>query len=55
MSSSFKAENLDENLTNKISPSDPIVQSADINTKSTSYAGAAGAVTKDQPKVTSNF
>ncbi|GJZ23762.1 zinc knuckle CX2CX4HX4C containing protein, partial [Tanacetum coccineum] len=27
----------------------------DINTKSTSYAGDAGAVTKDQPKVISNF
>nr|GEV75925.1 hypothetical protein [Tanacetum cinerariifolium] len=36
-------------------PSDPIVQSVDINTKSTSYAGAAGASAKDQPKVNSNF
>ncbi|GJS52819.1 zinc knuckle CX2CX4HX4C containing protein [Tanacetum coccineum] len=27
----------------------------DINTKSTSYAGAAGASAKDQPKVNSNF
>ncbi|GJX06772.1 zinc knuckle CX2CX4HX4C containing protein [Tanacetum coccineum] len=36
-------------------PSDPIVQSVDINTKSTSYVGAAGASAKDQPKVNSNF
>ncbi|GJZ90262.1 zinc knuckle CX2CX4HX4C containing protein [Tanacetum coccineum] len=33
----------------------PIVQSMDINTKSTSYAGATGASTKGQPKVISNF
>nr|GFB37019.1 zinc knuckle CX2CX4HX4C [Tanacetum cinerariifolium] len=36
-------------------PSDPIIQFVDINTKSTSYAEAAGASTKDQPKVNSNF
>ncbi|GJW58707.1 zinc knuckle CX2CX4HX4C containing protein [Tanacetum coccineum] len=36
-------------------PSDPIVQSVDITTKSTSYVGAAGASAKDQPKVSSNF
>ncbi|GJX84967.1 zinc knuckle CX2CX4HX4C containing protein [Tanacetum coccineum] len=36
-------------------PSDPIVQSVDINTKSTSYAGATGISAKDQPKVNSNF
>nr|GEX25913.1 hypothetical protein [Tanacetum cinerariifolium] len=36
-------------------PSDPIVQSVDINTKSTSYAGAAGVSAKEQPKVNSNF
>ncbi|GKC50885.1 hypothetical protein Tco_1073630, partial [Tanacetum coccineum] len=35
--------------------SDPIVQSVDINTKLKSYAGAAGASAKDQPKVNSNF
>ncbi|GJT53586.1 zinc knuckle CX2CX4HX4C containing protein [Tanacetum coccineum] len=35
--------------------SDSIVQSIDINTLSTSYAGAAGANNKDQPKVMSNF
>ncbi|GJR00249.1 zinc knuckle CX2CX4HX4C containing protein [Tanacetum coccineum] len=33
----------------------PIVQSVDINTKSTSYAGAAGASAKNQPKVNFNF
>ncbi|GJQ96153.1 zinc knuckle CX2CX4HX4C containing protein [Tanacetum coccineum] len=38
-----------------VSPSDPIVQSVDINTKSTSYAGVVGASAKDQPKVNSNF
>ncbi|GJV93655.1 hypothetical protein Tco_1541468 [Tanacetum coccineum] len=32
-----------------------IVQSVDINTKSTFYAGVAGASAKDQPKVNSNF
>ncbi|GJS25996.1 zinc knuckle CX2CX4HX4C containing protein [Tanacetum coccineum] len=36
-------------------PSEPIVQSMDINTKSTFNAGATGARTKDQPKVNSNF
>ncbi|GKB14889.1 hypothetical protein Tco_0848812 [Tanacetum coccineum] len=35
--------------------SDPIVQFVDINTKSTSYARAAGSSAKDQPKVKSNF
>nr|GEX36061.1 ATPase, F1/V1/A1 complex, alpha/beta subunit, zinc knuckle CX2CX4HX4C [Tanacetum cinerariifolium] len=34
---------------------DPIVQSVDINTKSTFYARVAGASAKDQPKVNSNF
>nr|GFA57251.1 zinc knuckle CX2CX4HX4C [Tanacetum cinerariifolium] len=33
----------------------PIVQAVDINKKQTSYAGAVGASTKDQPKVCSNF
>ncbi|GKB00565.1 hypothetical protein Tco_0828558 [Tanacetum coccineum] len=36
-------------------PSDTIVQYVDINSKSTSYAGAAGASTKEQPKVNTNF
>nr|GEZ23611.1 zinc knuckle CX2CX4HX4C [Tanacetum cinerariifolium] len=35
-------------------PNDPIIQSVDINTKSTSYVGAVGASAKDQPNV-SNF
>ncbi|GJV13845.1 zinc knuckle CX2CX4HX4C containing protein [Tanacetum coccineum] len=35
--------------------SDHIVQSVDIITKSTSYAGATGASTKEQPNVSSNF
>ncbi|GJZ57657.1 zinc knuckle CX2CX4HX4C containing protein [Tanacetum coccineum] len=43
------------NVDESIIPSDPIVQSVDINTKSTSYVGAAGASEKDQPKVSSNF
>ncbi|GKB80621.1 zinc knuckle CX2CX4HX4C containing protein [Tanacetum coccineum] len=47
--------NADDNMPGMVSPSDPIVQSVDINTKSTSYARAAGASAKDQPKVNSNF
>nr|GEX84641.1 zinc knuckle CX2CX4HX4C [Tanacetum cinerariifolium] len=43
------------NLPDMVSPSDPIVQSVDINTKLTSYVRAAGASAKDQPKVNSNF
>ncbi|GJW11233.1 zinc knuckle CX2CX4HX4C containing protein [Tanacetum coccineum] len=35
-------------------PSDPIVQSVDIN-KSTSYVGVVGGSAKDQPNVNSNF
>nr|GEX35399.1 hypothetical protein [Tanacetum cinerariifolium] len=66
-----KADNINTNVTSsKVShvndsinlnvdestiPSGPIVQSVDINTKSTSYAGAAGASPKHQPKVNSNF
>nr|GEV44737.1 zinc knuckle CX2CX4HX4C [Tanacetum cinerariifolium] len=46
---------VDNSLSSKASPSDPNVQSVDINTKSTSYAGAAGANAKDKPKVNSNF
>ncbi|GKB11297.1 zinc knuckle CX2CX4HX4C containing protein [Tanacetum coccineum] len=45
----------DDNMPGMVLPSDPIVQSVDINTKSTSYAGATGASAKDQPKVNSNF
>nr|GEU51296.1 hypothetical protein [Tanacetum cinerariifolium] len=47
--------NVDDNPPGMVSPSEPIVQSVDINTKSTSYAGAAGESTKEQPKVNSNF
>nr|GEZ01693.1 zinc knuckle CX2CX4HX4C [Tanacetum cinerariifolium] len=47
------AENL--NVDESTMPSDPIFQSMDINTKSTSYARAAGTSAKDQPKVNSNF
>ncbi|GKA48492.1 hypothetical protein Tco_0741450 [Tanacetum coccineum] len=43
--------------TNTSEPShdSPIAQAVDIYTKSTSYAGAAAASAKDQPKVNSNF
>nr|GEX73453.1 hypothetical protein [Tanacetum cinerariifolium]GEY06180.1 hypothetical protein [Tanacetum cinerariifolium] len=44
--------NVDDNPSGMVSP---IVQSVDINTKSTSYAGVAGASTKKQPKVNSKF
>ncbi|GJZ31168.1 hypothetical protein Tco_0576215 [Tanacetum coccineum] len=43
------------NLPSKDYPSDPIVQSVDINTKSSSYVGAAGASTMAQPQVNFNF
>ncbi|GJU91970.1 hypothetical protein Tco_1304393 [Tanacetum coccineum] len=43
------------NLPSKAFPSDPIMQLVDINTKSTSYVGAAGASTMAQPQVNSNF
>nr|GEW86836.1 hypothetical protein [Tanacetum cinerariifolium] len=47
--------NVNDNLSSKNSPSNPIAQSVDINTKSTSYAGAAGPSTMAQPQVNSNF
>ncbi|GJX28036.1 hypothetical protein Tco_0236115, partial [Tanacetum coccineum] len=47
--------NVDDNMPGMVLPSEPIVQSVDINTKSTSYAKAAGSSVKDQPKVNSNF
>ncbi|GJR14967.1 zf-CCHC domain-containing protein [Tanacetum coccineum] len=47
--------NVDDNMHGMVLPSEPIVQSVDINTKSTSYAVVAGANAKDQPKVNSNF
>ncbi|GJX50914.1 hypothetical protein Tco_0277759 [Tanacetum coccineum] len=43
------------NVDESTMPSDPIVQSVDINTKLKSYAGAVGVSAKDQPKVNSNF
>nr|GEV63645.1 retrovirus-related Pol polyprotein from transposon TNT 1-94 [Tanacetum cinerariifolium] len=49
------SHNVDDNLSSKDSPSDPIVQSVDTNAKCTSYAGAAGASTMAQPQVNSNF
>nr|GEY97038.1 RING-H2 finger protein ATL70-like [Tanacetum cinerariifolium] len=55
MFKAFKAKNINDSIPSKVTPSDPIVQSVDINTKSTSYVGAAGACAKNQPKVTSNF
>ncbi|GKA23150.1 hypothetical protein Tco_0709112 [Tanacetum coccineum] len=45
---------VDDSLSGKVSPSDPIAQAVDIK-KSTSYVEAAGASAKDQPKVNSNF
>nr|GEV11448.1 zinc knuckle CX2CX4HX4C [Tanacetum cinerariifolium] len=51
----FKAKNCDASNPSKFTPSDPIVKYVDINTKSTSYAGVAGASSNDQPKVNSNF
>ncbi|GJT54799.1 zinc knuckle CX2CX4HX4C containing protein [Tanacetum coccineum] len=48
-------DSINLNVDESTIPSDPIIQSVDINTKSTSYAGAAGASAKDQPKVNSNI
>nr|GEW41416.1 hypothetical protein [Tanacetum cinerariifolium] len=44
--------NIDD-VANKDSPGDPIVQLVDINTKSTSYAGVVGSSTMAQPQVSS--
>nr|GEZ39554.1 zinc knuckle CX2CX4HX4C [Tanacetum cinerariifolium] len=49
------APTIDDNLSGEASPSDTIIQSVDINTKSTYYVGATSASVKDQPKVNSNF
>nr|GEW95944.1 hypothetical protein [Tanacetum cinerariifolium] len=51
----LKARSKDDDTRPSIPPSDPIVQSVDINTKSTSYVGVAGASTKEQPKFNFNF
>ncbi|GJZ09925.1 hypothetical protein Tco_0544208, partial [Tanacetum coccineum] len=48
-------DSINLNVDESTIPSDPNVQSMDINTKSTSYVGAAGANAKEQPKVNSNF
>ncbi|GKG00303.1 hypothetical protein Tco_0301993, partial [Tanacetum coccineum] len=49
---SIQAEN---SIHSKSTPSDPIMQSVDINTKATSYARATGASANGQPKVNYNF
>ncbi|GKA78451.1 hypothetical protein Tco_0784988 [Tanacetum coccineum] len=48
-------DSINLNVDESTIPSDHIVQSVDINTKSTSYAGATGASAKDQPNVNSYF
>ncbi|GKB28231.1 zinc knuckle CX2CX4HX4C containing protein [Tanacetum coccineum] len=51
---SYADDSINLNVDESTIPSDPIVQSVDIN-KSTSYAGVAGGSAKDQPNVNSNF
>ncbi|GKA80148.1 zinc knuckle CX2CX4HX4C containing protein [Tanacetum coccineum] len=51
---SYADDSINLNVDESTIPSDPIVQSVDIN-KSTSYAGVAGESAKDQPNVNSNF
>ncbi|GJT31780.1 zinc knuckle CX2CX4HX4C containing protein [Tanacetum coccineum] len=51
---SYADDLINLNVDESTIPSDPIVQSVDIN-KSTSYAGVAGGSAKDQPNVNSNF
>nr|GEU63988.1 ribonuclease H-like domain-containing protein [Tanacetum cinerariifolium] len=51
----LKARSKGDDTRLSILPSDPVVQSMDINTKSTSYVGVAGTRTKEQPKVNFNF
>ncbi|GJT99038.1 hypothetical protein Tco_1094556 [Tanacetum coccineum] len=51
---SYVDDSINLNVDESTIPSDPIVQSVDIN-KSTSYAGVAGGSAKDQPNVNSNF
>ncbi|GKE11578.1 zinc knuckle CX2CX4HX4C containing protein, partial [Tanacetum coccineum] len=48
-------DSINLNVDESTIPSDPIIQSVDINTKSTSYTRVAGASAKDQPKVNSHF
>nr|GEY54700.1 zinc knuckle CX2CX4HX4C [Tanacetum cinerariifolium] len=52
---SHEDDSINLNVDESTIPSDPIVQSMGINTKSTSYAGDAGASAKEQRKVNSNF
>ncbi|GJY83446.1 zinc knuckle CX2CX4HX4C containing protein [Tanacetum coccineum] len=51
---SYADDSINLNVDESTIPSDPIVQSVDIN-KSTSFAGVAGGSAKDQPNVNSNF
>ncbi|GJY90640.1 zinc knuckle CX2CX4HX4C containing protein [Tanacetum coccineum] len=51
---SYADDSINLNVDESTIPSDPIVQSVDIN-KLTSYAGVAGGSAKDQPNVNSNF
>ncbi|GKC60566.1 hypothetical protein Tco_1088164, partial [Tanacetum coccineum] len=51
---SYADDSINLNVDESTIPSDPIVQSVDIN-KSTSYAGVAGGSAKYQPNVNSNF
>ncbi|GKA29947.1 hypothetical protein Tco_0716192 [Tanacetum coccineum] len=51
---SYADDSINLNVDESTIPSDPIVQSVDIN-KSTSYVGVAGGSAKDQPNVNSNF
>ncbi|GJT48465.1 hypothetical protein Tco_0974622 [Tanacetum coccineum] len=51
---SYAEDSINLNVDESTIPSDPIVQSVDIN-KSTSYAGVTGGSVKDQPNVNSNF
>ncbi|GKD75285.1 zinc knuckle CX2CX4HX4C containing protein, partial [Tanacetum coccineum] len=50
----YANDSINLNVDESTIPSDPIVQSVDIN-KLTSYAGVAGGSAKDQPNVNSNF
>ncbi|GJZ23921.1 hypothetical protein Tco_0561380 [Tanacetum coccineum] len=51
---SYAGDSINLNVDESTLPSDPIVQSVDIN-KSTSYAGVAGGSANDQLNVNSNF
>ncbi|GJV76070.1 hypothetical protein Tco_1507654 [Tanacetum coccineum] len=55
MSPPLRDDSINLNVDEYTIPSDPIIQSKDINNKSTFYARASSASAKDQPKVNSNF